>query len=165
MGLQWSSIDLESGRLTVRQSLQRIDGEYALVPPKTAQSRRSIMLPAFAVAALRAHRDRQAFERTRAGERWEDRDLVFTSPTGHPLHGATVTRRFQKLLAEAGLERMRFHDLRHSCASLLLAQGVPLSSIMDVLGHSSITTTRNVYAHLGDELRSEAARAMDAAIG
>lgn len=90
---------------------------------------------------------------------------MFTSPTGHPLHGPTVTRRFQKLLADAGLERMRFHDLRHSCASLLLAQGVPLSSIMDVLGHSSITTTRDVYAHLGDELRDEAAQAMDAAIG
>jgi integrase len=151
-------------RSQVRQSLQRVNGEYELVPPKTALSRRTIVLPNFTIAALRAHRDRQAFERTRAGERWEGRDLVFTSPAGHPLHGPTVTRRFQQLLADAGLERMRFHDLRHSCASLLLAQGVPLSSIMDVLGHSSIATTRNIYAHLGDELREEAAQAMDEAI-
>ena len=165
LGLRWKDVDLTKRHVRVQHTLQRVGHEYVLTPPKTAQSRRTIALPAFAIDALLAHRDRQAFERQRAVE-WGDRfDLVFTTVSGHPLHGPTVTKRFQRLLRAADVAPMRFHDLRHSCASLLLAQGVPLSTIMDTLGHSTITTTRDVYVHLGDELRDEAATAMDVALG
>lgn len=114
-------MDLETGTLAVRQTLQRIDGEYQYFPPKTAKSRRTIPLPAMAIQALRRHRTRQLEERLRLGHKWDDQGLVFTGERGQPLHGPYVTRRFQHILEAAGLPRMRFHDLRHSCASLLLA--------------------------------------------
>lgn len=185
LGLTWDAIDLDTGSLAVRQSLQRIDGEYQYLPPKTTKSRRTIPLPAVVIQALRRHRTHQLEERLRLGKKWDDHGLVFTGETGQPLYGPNVTRRFQRILSlicdecgrnEAGhadlqdhafrsLPRMRFHDLRHSCASLLLAQGVPLSTIQEVLGHSSFAFTRDVYAHLSEELKRDAASAMDVALG
>jgi integrase len=129
------------------------------------RSRRTIQLPRLAVGALREHRLRQSAERALVGEAWEDHDFVFTSPLGRPLDGATVTHRFQKLLAAAGLPRQRFHDLRHGCATLLLAQGVSPRVVMDVLGHSAITLTLNTYSHVVLGLQTEAASRMDAALG
>ena len=157
-------MDLETGCLIVRQTLQRIDGKYQYLPPKTTKSRRTIPLPAVVIQALRRHRTHQLEERLRLGQKWDDHGLVFTGELGQPLYGPNVTRRFQGILEAAGLPHMRFHDLRHSCASLLLAQGVPLSTIQEVLGHSSYAFTRDVYAHLSEELKRDAASAMDLAL-
>jgi integrase len=162
LGLRWEDVDLEGGTLTVRKTLQRIAGEFVLLEPKTARSRRTIALPSVAVRALRTHRARQMEERLMAGSMWEDEwDLVFTTATGRPLHGTNVTRAFQQLLASAGLRRQRFHDLRHSCASLLLAQGVHPRVVMETLGHSQIALTMNIYSHVLPELQREAAARMD----
>jgi len=158
-------VDLDADVLHIRHALQAINGQLVLVDPKTTRSRRSIQLPSLAVDALRAHRTRQAAERTRVGEAWSDQGFVFTSQLGRPLHGATVTHRFQQLLAAAGLPRQRFHDLRHGCATLLLAQGVSPRVVMDVLGHSAITLTPNTYSHVVPALQSEAAHRMDTALG
>ena len=91
---------------------------------------------------------RQALQRIdgrmRAGPDWEEWGLLFTSPTGCPLHGTTVTKQFQARLAAAGLPRTRFHDLRHGAASFMLAQGLPPTSIQEVLGHSAFRVTQNV---------------------
>ena len=165
LGLRWQDVDLDAGILRIRHALQRIDGKLVLVEPKTMRSRRTIQLPSLAVGALREHRVRQSAERALVGEEWNDQDFVFTSQLGRPLHGATVTHRFQKLLAAAGLPRQRFHDLRHGCATLLLAQGVSARVVMDVLGHSAITLTLNTYSHVVPALQTEAARRMDAALG
>jgi integrase len=165
LGLRWQDVELDAGILRIRHALQRIDGELVLVEPKTMRSRRTIQLPSLAVGALREHRVRQSAERALVGEEWNDQDFVFTSQLGRPLHGATVTHRFQKLLAAAGLPRQRFHDLRHGCATLLLAQGVSARVVMDVLGHSAITLTLNTYSHVVPALQTEAARRMDAALG
>jgi integrase len=165
LGLRWQDVDLDAGILRIRHALQRIDGELVLVEPKTMRSRRTIQLPSLAVGALREHRLRQSAERALVEEEWEDHDFVFTSQLGRPLDGATVTHRFQKLLAAAGLPRQRFHDLRHGCATLLLAQGVSPRVVMDVLGHSAITLTLNTYSHVVPALQTEAARRMDAALG
>ncbi len=165
LGLRWRDLDLVGGVLRVRHALQRVDGNLVLIEPKTTRSRRTIQLPALAVDALREHRERQEAERAVVGELWEDQDFVFTSQLGRPLDGATVTHRFQKLLAAAGLPRQRFHDLRHGCATLLLAQGVSPRVVMDVLGHSAITLTLNTYSHVVPALQTEAARRMDAALG
>jgi integrase len=126
LGLSWDDVDLDAGTLTVRHALQRVEGTLVLVEPKSATSHRTIALPDFVRDALRAHRTRQRETRLRAGRRWRDDpgDLVFGSTIGTPLDGITVTRRFQRLLKSAGLRHQRFHDLRHACASLLLAQGV-----------------------------------------
>jgi integrase len=161
LGLRWEDVDLEGRRLIVANALQRVDGKLALVPPKTRRSRRTIELPAIAVTALRAHKIRQVEERLLAGGRWRDTGFVFTSTIGTPLAGPNVTKRFQRLLAAADLPRLRFHDLRHSCATLLLVQGVPARVIMEILGHSSISLTMNTYSHVMPSLKREAADAMD----
>jgi integrase len=126
LGLAWTDVDLDSATLTVRHALQRVEGALVLVEPKSATSRRVTALPMVVRDALRAHRIRQRTERLFAGSRWHDdaRGLVFTTTVGTPMDGIAVTRRFQAVLRDAGLPRQRFHDLRHACASLLLAQGV-----------------------------------------
>lgn len=161
LGLCWKEVDLDLGYLRVTKQLQRLDGESQLVEPKTARSRRTIAMPGLIVKALRDHRDRQSRERTEAGDKWKATDLVFTTPTGRPLDATRVTKDFHEHLSRAGLAQRRFHDLRHSCATLLLVQGVSPRVVMDVLGHSQIALTMNTYTHVVPELRRQAADRMD----
>lgn len=160
LGLRWSDVDFDAGTLTVRAALQRIDGTLRLVEPKTETSRRTLSLPSTVATALKAHRDRQAFEQAAFGARWVDTGLIFTTPKGTGIDGRNLTRRFKALLQVAGLPDMRWHDLRHSCASLLLAQRVPYRVVMETLGHSQISLTMR-YSHLVPELRREAADSME----
>jgi integrase len=164
LGLRWQDIDFSAGTLTVRKQLQRVDGQFQLVEPKTARSRRTLALPDVAVLELEDHRDRQRGERAAALDKWKDLDLVFTRPDGGPLDGTVVTHQFHRLLERAGLPQRRFHDLRHSCATLLLAQGASPRVVMEVLGHSQIALTMNTYTHVLPELKRDAARRMDEAI-
>jgi integrase len=103
-------------------------------------------------------------ERLLAGSRWQETGLVFTTAIGTPLDGGSVTHRFQRMLERAGLPRLRFHDLRHACASLLLAQGVHPRVVMEILGHSQISLTMNTYSHVIPALQREAAERMDAVL-
>ena len=163
LGLHWQDVNLEDGTLRVRVALQRLDGRgLVCVEPKTARSRRSVALPPQVVESLRMHKSRQAQERLIAGSRWQDTGLVFTTATGAPLEGTSITHRFQKLLQRAGLPHLRFHDLRHACASLLLAQGVHPRVVMETLGHSQISLTMNTYSHVIPALQRDAAERMDA---
>jgi len=152
---------------TVRHALQRVNGKRELVEPKSTTSRRIVALPAFVADGLRAHRTRQRQDRLIAGSRWHDdpRGLVFTTTVGTPMDGIAVTRRFQATLAESGLRRQRFHDLRHACASILLAQGVAPRVVMETLGHSQISLTLNTYSHVIPALGRAAADQMDAVLG
>lgn len=162
LGLAWDAIDLDRGVLEVRRQLQRYEGALHLDDVvKTKSSRRKIALPAFAVAALREHKDRQVWERRQAGEKWQDTGLVFTSTVGTPLDPDNLKRDFGRLRKAAGVPAFRFHDLRHTCATLLLVQGVPLRVIMDLLGHSQIGVTANLYSHVLPVLQREAANQMD----
>jgi len=155
-------VDLDRGTLHVRKAMQRAKGEgLRRVETKSRQSRRAIELPAGLVRALRAHKRRQNAERLAAGEDWQDHGLVFCTRRGTPLDGTNVTKYFQRLLAQAGLPRLRFHDLRHSCASLLAAQGIPASDVARLLGHSDVRLTLNTYTHQFDEGRRRAAEAME----
>jgi integrase len=167
LGLAWDDVDLETGRVTVRFALQRVDGHLQLVEPKSATSRRVVALPAIVVDALRRQRFRQQRQRLLAGSHWRDdpRRLVFTTSIGTPMDGITVTRRFQRLLRRSGLRRQRFHDLRHACASLLLAQGVAPRVVMETLGHSQISLTLDTYSHVLPELGRAAADQMDLVLG
>jgi integrase len=138
-----------------------------LVEPKSATSHRTIALPDFVIAALRSHSAVQRRERLRAGARWREdsMDLVFRTTIGTPLDGISGTRRLQALLRTAGLRHQRFHDLRHACASLMLARGVAPRVVMEVLGHSQISLTMGTYAHLGPALGRSAAEEMDQLLG
>lgn len=135
-----------------------------LVETKTARSRRTLFLPSVVISALRAHRGRQILERLAAGSHWVELGLVFPSRLGTLADGPNITHRFRRLLEKAGLPPMRFHDLRHACASLLLVQGVHPRVVMETLGHSKISLTMNTYSHVLPALQREAADRMEAVL-
>ena len=165
LALRWQDVDLNRRTLTVRHSLQRIEGRLQCVEPKTPQSSRTVPLPARATEALRQHRVRQAEARLAAGPVWEDEGFVFTTAHGTPLDGRNVLRALQGLLRETGLPVVSFHALRHTCASLLLTEGVHPRVVMETLGHSDVRMTLNVYSHVTEPLLRLAADRMDAALG
>lgn len=161
LGLKWDAVDLDAGTLDVRAALQRIGKTWQLVEPKSSRSRRTIALPDVAIVALRAHRVAQLEERLAAGEDWKDQGFVFSTGAGKPLEPSNLTRVFRGLLTAADCPLIRFHDLRHSCATFLLAQGVDARTIMEVLGHSQISLTLNTYSHVLPNLKQDAAKRMD----
>ncbi|MCT2589501.1 site-specific integrase [Streptomyces sp. N2-109] len=153
LGLLWESVDLERGTLMVERSLQRVNGQLTLVRPKTRSSVRTVPLPPLVVQALTDHRERQAQERVAAGERWREKGLVFTSRVGTPLEPDNLRRSWYPLRKRLGLA-IRFHDLRHSCVTLLLDLGVPPHIVQQIAGHSGIEVTMTVYAHASlEEMR------------
>jgi len=160
LGLRWQDVDLELGYLRISKQLQRVDGAPQLVEPKTARSRRTLAMPPMITKSLEQHRVRQRQERSNAGNRWAETDLVFASTEGKPLDGTAISKGFHRLLERAGLQQRRFHDLRHSCATLLLVQGVSPRVVMDLLGHSQIGLTMNTYSHVIPDLRRDAADRM-----
>lgn len=163
LGLRWEhDVNFKTGVLAVGQTLERGGPEPRFGDPKTERSRRTIKLPGVVTAALRRHRRRQLEERLAAGARWVDSGLVFTSRIGTAVDRSSLQKAFKALLRTAGLPDIRFHDLRHTAATLLLTQGVDLRTIMDTLGHSHISLTMNTYAHVMPKLQRGAAAKMDA---
>lgn len=155
LGLQWHDIDLDGGWLQVRRGLQRTDGRLQTTELKTLRSRRTVPLPSFVVEALREHWELQEKERVELAERWPQTEFVFTTPIGTPIEPRNCTRIVQDQCERAGLRRVRLHDFRHGCVSVLLGLGVPPRTVMEIVGHSTIEMTMNVYAHVSlDEKRS-----------
>jgi integrase len=166
LGLRWRDVDLERGAVQVRASLQWTKEGPAFAEPKTERSRRQITLAKIAIDTLRAHRLAQAEERLRRGPAWEDNDLVFANEVGRPVYPNNMVRRsFEPLLKRAGVRRVRFHDLRHSAATLLLAEGVHPKIVSEMLGHSQIAMTLDLYSHVTPTMQRQAADAMDVVLG
>jgi integrase len=161
LGLRWVDVELTTGVLHVRQTVQRHGGQLHYAPPKTPRSRRTIPLPPSCVKILERHRERQAEERITAGDSWQESDLVFTTPRGAPVEPNDFSKAFRRLCLAAGIRPVRLHDLRHTCASLLLAQGVPPRVVMEVLGHSSLDVTMNIYGHVMLDAQREALSRME----
>jgi integrase len=162
LGLQWPDVDLEgeNSTLTVRQSIQRIDGKLTITPTKKDKVH-TVNLPAVTRSVLVAHRAKQDEERRLAGSRWRETGFVFTTTIGTPIDARSVIRRFHSILKTTGLPRLRFHDLRHSAATLLLAQGVSPRYISDLLGHSQVSFTMQTYAHVLPHIQRDVADKMD----
>lgn len=160
----------DAARDALRAELARVRGDARKVstrittePPKTERSRRTIVLPEVVARALEVQRKRQLEARLAAGKTWQDSGFVFTTWIGTPLDGCNVRHAYKRILRAAGLpETVRFHDLRHTAATLLLAQGVDVRTIMAVLGHSQISLTMDTYAHVLPALQTDAAGRMDA---
>ena len=164
--LGWGDVDAPGRSLTIRRSLGvDIDGRPAMQPPKTRGSRRTIRLPMVAVEALRVQADRQAQERRDAGERWQDFGLVFASEVGSALNSQNVMRSYRASLARLGLPPLRFHDLRHYCATEALAAGLPAHEVARYLGHASPGGTLAVYGHITPRGAGRAAAVVDRALG
>ncbi|WP_460580980.1 tyrosine-type recombinase/integrase [Humibacter ginsengisoli] len=164
LGLRWTDVDLARGLLHVRQTLQRLGADRGLVmgPPKSVRSRRTIPLPSTAASALDRHRREQDSELAVLPGLFNEHGLVFTTAIGTPIEPSNLRREFNALIEKAGVRRIRFHDLRHTCASLLFAQGVPPRVVMDLLGHSTLSITTDLYAHVMPSALVDAVAAMDA---
>ena len=135
---------------------------YILAKPKTRKSRRTIQLGELAIATLKAQKMRQKAEKLAIGlDVWQEHGLVFPAYNGTVYKPSALYMQFQKLLKQADLPRIRFHDLRHTCATILLARGIPVKQVSEMLGHSDIAITLRVYGHVLPTMHQAAAEMMD----
>ncbi|MFH9549150.1 tyrosine-type recombinase/integrase [Streptomyces sp. NPDC017435] len=160
VGLRWTDVDLDKRVLYVRQQTQRRRG--VLYDDDTKNRRnRALPLPAMCIAPLRWHRMRQVAAKQRAGEPWDDGGYVFATRNGRPIEPRNMYRSFTRVAQSAGLRVIRLHDARHGCATLLTAAGVAPRVVMEILGHSQISITMDVYTHVVQDTQREAISHMD----
>jgi integrase len=166
LGLEWASVDLKRATLAITQTAQRVKGKGIVLrrTAKTDKSLRMIPLPSFAIRALKTHLERQEKERQFAGDMWREHGLVFTTSIGTPLEPSNLVRHFHSTLDTLKISRHRFHDLRHTAASLLLAQGATLHEVKEILGHSQIRLTSDLYGHAYMAVKKEAVAKMDSVL-
>jgi integrase len=157
LALHWDDIDLNEGSVYVRRTISRI-GKFGLVEsePKTQRSKRKIALPSFVVAMLQQHRHHQLVMREKAGDAWQERDIVFCNRHGGYIEPANLFTDFKRLLEQASLPNIRFHDLRHSAASFLAKLNVHPKIVQEILGHSTISMTLDIYSHMFPSTHREA---------
>lgn len=146
LGLRWTDVDLHASALEIRSALQRVDGALVLTAPKTRRSERPVPLPAACVDALRERKVQQEKERGDAGEKWKECGLIFTTRIGTPIEPRNLNRHFYSVRERLGMT-VRFHDIRHTCVTLLLSLGIPPHVVRDIVGHSALEVTMNIYAH------------------
>jgi integrase len=160
MGVKWNDVDFEARTLIVRRTVlyYTMDSvtKYRIHEPKTASGRRTIHLPEFAIEALKKHRIEQIEARMQVGASWAGLDLVFCNKVGSYWYPNVLLDAFHQLTEQAGLGHLRFHDLRHSAATILLTMGVPVKVVQEILGHSSADITYRVYAHATGGMHQEA---------
>lgn len=157
LALKWQDINFSQNTLQVRRIFTRAPGNrYIEAEPKTQKSRRSVMLPPFAVDLLKQHRIRQLEVKLQAGAQWQEHDLVFCTSLGTPLNPSKMIDRFNTLLKKAGLPHIRFHDLRHSAATILLSMGIHPKVVQELLGHNQISMTMDIYSHVLPTMQRDA---------
>jgi len=161
LGLRWSDLDWQSRRLHVQRQLQRVTGGLEFTEPKSAAGNRVIVLGQEAITKLRKHQNILIQEKQKAEEKWEEHDLIFPSTHGTPLDHRNLYRFFKLFLKGAGLPDVRFHDLRHTAATLMLQQGIHPKVVQERLGHADITLTLNTYSHVLPSMQEEAAEKLD----
>jgi integrase len=157
LGLRWADIDFDKQTLRITGALQRVQGKLERSEPKTRAGARTLPLPAVLVELLTSHQRHQDEERAFRGAEWQKHDLVFPAERGTPMEPSNLHRHFKLALKRAGLPHTtRLHDLRHTCATFLIAQGVHPRVVMEILGHSQISLTMNTYGHVLPETQREA---------
>ena len=161
-GLRWKDVNLDAGRIAVRNQRTCVNHEVVTNDPKTSASSGTIAIDREVAAALRLHQLRRKEERLKAGAGWEDSGYVFVEPDGRPYHPQRITRMFQALSRDAAVPKVRLHDLRHTCATLLIEAGVPLKVVQERLRHASFATTADLYAHVSATMQQEAAKTIEA---
>jgi integrase len=164
LGLKWSDINLSTGVISVQRSLVDVKGGIIETKPKSSKGYRSILLPSFAVDALRAHKERQIALRESA-TKWQEGDYVFCTSHGTPFAAANLRTMFKSLLQSAGLPDIRFHDLRHSVATLLLSIGTHPKVVQELLGHGQIGMTMDTYSHVMPTLQRDTMARLDDLLG
>jgi integrase len=165
LALRWDRVDLDAGALKVAATISRVDGRLVITEPKTARSRRTVPLNPVVVAMLRRHRTAQKADRLRAGHLWTDSGLVFTTELGGPVDSRNLLRVLEVAAKAAKLEGVGVHTLRHSAAVSWLEAGVHIKAVADLLGHSSIAITGDVYGHTSDDTARAAVDGLAARLG
>ena len=156
LGLRWTDVDLERGYVQVRQQLIRTRGGLTFTSPKGGKSR-SVRLTTTAVKALQSHRERQLEEKLRLAGLWNESGLVFTTGIGTPMDGDNLVKRsFKPLMSRTRLPQIRFHDLRHTFATLLLSRGTHPKVVQEMLGHADISQTMDTYSHVLPDMQKGA---------
>jgi integrase len=162
LALKWSDLDWQKQTLRIQRQLKRGDHQNGyFTAPKTKAGKRTISLGAITITQLRKHYERQRLERLAANEGWKENDLIFPSTIGTPIDQHNLLKAFKRLVHIAGLPEIRFHDLRHTAASLMLNHGIPAIVVARRLGHSKVSITLDTYGHLMPEMQNEAAELMD----
>jgi integrase len=162
LGLKWEDVDLEEGVVRVRRTLTRHKARLLLGEPKTKRSRRTVRVSETAVDALNKHLARQMGEKKHLGELYRDQGLVFATQRGTLVNPTNLRKRsFKPLLKKAGLPAIRFHDLRHTCATLLLSKNVNPKIVSEMLGHATIAITLDTYSHVLPNMQESATRALE----
>jgi integrase len=162
LGLKWEDVDFQDGVVRVRRTLTRHKGRLLLGEPKTKRSRRTVRLTEAAAKALKDHLTRQIEQMERLGDLYEDHGLVFATERGTLVNPTNLRKRsFKPLLKKAGLPTIRFHDLRHTCATLLLSRNVNPKIVSEMLGHATIAITLDTYSHVLPNMQEGAARALE----
>jgi integrase len=165
LALRWQDVDLTNGVLRVRGTLSRVDGRLIISEPKTERSRRDVPLSPATVALLRSVKESQALERLKAVSIWVETGHVFTSESGAAVDPRTALRAITTAAKAAGMPGVGLHTLRHSFATHMLEAGVPLHTVSELLGHSSVAVTGDVYGHVSTEGARSAVERHSAAMG
>ena len=164
LALKWEDLDLEAGTLRVRHILTCAGGKHSLSEPKTKKSRRTVRLTPGAVAALRGHLGRKVGEMDRLGSLYRPGGIVFAIEVGGIINPSNLSNRnFTSLLERAGLPKIRSHDIRHTCATILLSRNVNPKVVSEMLGHGTIAITLDTYSHVLPNMQSSAVTAMEEA--
>ncbi|HEX3641737.1 MAG TPA: site-specific integrase, partial [Ktedonobacteraceae bacterium] len=162
LGLRWHDIDMKHRIMQIRRTANKYSGHgFVENDPKTKRSRRNIVLSDIALQALKEHHILQSEMKLKAGDKWQEQDLVFPNRSGKFLDPLTLQNQFHRLLEKAGLPRIRFHDLRHSAATILLTMGVHPKVVQELLGHGTIAMTMDTYSHLLPSMQKDVADKMN----
>lgn len=162
IGLKWEDLEMNSATLKVQRQVQREKGRgLVFSQPKSLKSRRVIILGSTTVEKLKQHFHQQDWSRLIAGERWEENNLIFPNTVGRPMEHSRLLKEYKEILGMAGLPIIRFHDLRHTAATLMLQAGIHPKIVQETLGHADISLTMNTYSHALPTLQREAAEKMD----
>lgn len=171
LGLQWKNIDFDKKIVNVKTNLCKVrcEGErknkYILMKPKTLKSVRQIPVNDDVIHALQSHKIQQEEIKKEKGGMYKDNDMVFARADGNFEDPREVLRRFHKLLERAGVRKCRFHDLRHTFASILINDGEQMKIVQELMGHSTITTTMDIYSHISSESKERTAKRLEDLIG
>ena len=166
LGLKWEDIDFTIGTLSVRRTLSQTKQKGPILKSTKNSKGRNVKLTPIVLDALRKHKAAQNAGRLNLGTLWKEHGLIFPGPTGKPMHPWVLYKgSFKRLLAQAGIEKqVRFHDLRHTCATLLIGKNIHAKIVQELLGHSTITTTLNTYSHVLPTMQDQAAEAMESIV-
>lgn len=165
LGLSWDRVDLDAATLKMAATIARVNGRLTITEPKTDRARRTIPLSPAVVAMLRRHRTEQTAQRLRAGNQWADSGLVFTTELGTPVDPRNLLRVIEAAAKTAGIEGVGIHTLRHSAAVRWFERGVHIKAVADLLGHSSIAISGDVYGHTSDDTARTAVDGLSVDLG